>query len=93
MLSKSRQGHCESRSEKRASSPSIGLAELTIVEDDIFADFETTPAPRLAAFDGLHRVVQVGSFSEDPVGVGALHCGPRGLDRQARRPPTRHAVR
>jgi DNA-binding transcriptional MocR family regulator len=37
---------------------------LTIVEDDIFADFEHTPAPRLAAFDGLDRVVHIGSFSK-----------------------------
>ena len=37
---------------------------LTIVEDDIFADFEPEPAPRLAAFDGLDRVVQIGSFSK-----------------------------
>ncbi|WEK52472.1 MAG: PLP-dependent aminotransferase family protein [Candidatus Kaistia colombiensis] len=37
---------------------------LTIVEDDIFADFESQPAPRLAAFDGLQRVVQIGSFSK-----------------------------
>lgn len=39
-------------------------AALVIVEDDIFADFETVPAPRLAAFDGLSRVVQIGSFSK-----------------------------
>ena len=39
-------------------------AELTIIEDDIFADFENGPAPRLAAFDGLERVVQIGSFSK-----------------------------
>jgi DNA-binding transcriptional MocR family regulator len=37
---------------------------LTIIEDDIFADFETAPAPRLAAFDGLERVIQIGSFSK-----------------------------
>jgi DNA-binding transcriptional MocR family regulator len=37
---------------------------LVIVEDDIFADFEATPAPRLAAFDGLERVVEIGSFSK-----------------------------
>ncbi len=37
---------------------------LTIVEDDIFADLEQTPAPRLAAFDGLDRVVHIGSFSK-----------------------------
>ncbi len=38
--------------------------DLTIIEDDIFADFELSPAPRLAAFDGLDRVVQIGSFSK-----------------------------
>ena len=37
---------------------------LTIVEDDLFADFERVPAPRLAAFDGLERVIQIGSFSK-----------------------------
>ncbi|WP_018182434.1 PLP-dependent aminotransferase family protein [Kaistia granuli] len=45
----------------------LKLAEqhgLTIVEDDIFADFETAPAPRLAAFDGLDRVIEIGSFSK-----------------------------
>jgi len=45
----------------------LKLAEqygLTIVEDDIFADFETEPAPRLAALDGLERVVRIGSFSK-----------------------------
>ena len=39
-------------------------AKLTIVEDDIFADFEHEPAPRLAAFDGFERVVHIGSFSK-----------------------------
>ena len=39
-------------------------SDLTIIEDDIFADFEHTPAPRLAAFDGLDRVVHIGSFSK-----------------------------
>lgn len=38
--------------------------DLTIIEDDIFADFELEPAPRLAAFDGLERVVHIGSFSK-----------------------------
>lgn len=37
---------------------------LTVIEDDIFADFEHTPAPRLAAFDGLNRVIHIGSFSK-----------------------------
>ncbi|MEO9612387.1 MAG: PLP-dependent aminotransferase family protein [Nitratireductor sp.] len=45
----------------------LKLAEdfsVTVVEDDIFADFEHRPAPRLAAFDGLDRVIQIGSFSK-----------------------------
>ncbi|MCM2472085.1 PLP-dependent aminotransferase family protein [Rhizobium sp. CG5] len=47
--------------------------ELTIVEDDIFADFEVTPAPRLAAFDGLDRVIQIGSFSKTL--SASVRCG------------------
>jgi len=45
----------------------LKLAEkfaLTIVEDDIFADFEHQPAPRLSSFDGLERVISIGSFSK-----------------------------
>ncbi|TWF54332.1 DNA-binding transcriptional MocR family regulator [Neorhizobium alkalisoli] len=45
----------------------LKLAEqfsLTIIEDDIFADFEHVAAPRLAAFDGLDRVIHIGSFSK-----------------------------
>lgn len=38
--------------------------ELIVIEDDIFADFENEPAPRLAALDGLERVVRIGSFSK-----------------------------
>lgn len=48
-------------------------AGLTIIEDDIFADFETVPAPRLAAFDGLDRVVQIGSFSKTL--SASVRCG------------------
>jgi DNA-binding transcriptional MocR family regulator len=55
-------------------------AGLTIVEDDIFADFEQAPAPRLAAFDGLDRVVHIGSFSKAL--SASVRCGfiaaPRG---------------
>ncbi|WP_411852261.1 PLP-dependent aminotransferase family protein [Stenotrophomonas sp. LGBM10] len=54
----------------------LSLAEhsdLVIVEDDLFADFEHTPAPRLAAFDGLSRVIQVGSFSKTL--SAAVRCG------------------
>lgn len=46
---------------------------LLIVEDDIFADFERVPAPRLAAFDGLSRVVSIGSFSKTL--SAAIRCG------------------
>ncbi|CAG9231380.1 DNA-binding transcriptional MocR family regulator [Paraburkholderia tropica] len=54
----------------------LKLAEehgLTIIEDDIFADFETDPAPRLAAFDGLARVIAIGSFSKTM--TAAARCG------------------
>jgi DNA-binding transcriptional MocR family regulator len=59
--------------------------DLTIVEDDIFADFETHlgsaagsgtasgSAPRLAAFDGLERVIHIGSFSKTL--SAAARCG------------------
>ena len=47
--------------------------DLVIVEDDIFADFEHAPAPRLAAFDGLDRVIRIGSFSKSV--TAALRCG------------------
>ncbi|MDV7211814.1 aminotransferase-like domain-containing protein [Azotobacter beijerinckii] len=46
---------------------------LVIVEDDIFADFEVGPAPRLAAFDGLSRVIHIGSFSKTI--SASLRCG------------------
>ncbi len=47
--------------------------KLVIVEDDIFPDFEATPAPRLAAYDGLSRVIHVGSFSKSV--SASLRCG------------------
>jgi DNA-binding transcriptional MocR family regulator len=47
--------------------------DLLIVEDDIFADFEATPGPRLAAFDGLDRVIRIGSFSKTL--SSAVRCG------------------
>lgn len=48
-------------------------AGMTIVEDDIWADFEHTPAPRLAAFDGLNRVVHIASFSKTL--SASIRCG------------------
>lgn len=47
--------------------------ELVIVEDDIFADFEVTAAPRLCAFDGLTRVIHIGSFSKTV--SASVRCG------------------
>jgi DNA-binding transcriptional MocR family regulator len=47
--------------------------DLAILEDDIFADFEHEPGPRLAAFDGLDRVIHIGSFSKTI--SAALRCG------------------
>ncbi len=38
--------------------------DLTIIEDDIFGDFEPERSPRLAALDGLNRVIRIGSFSK-----------------------------
>ena len=46
---------------------------LIIVEDDIFADFENVPAPRLAAYDGLDRVIHIGSFSKTL--SASVRCG------------------
>ena len=47
--------------------------DTLIIEDDVFADLEPTPAPRLAGFDGVERVIQVGSFSKTV--SQALRCG------------------
>ncbi|WP_129645301.1 aminotransferase-like domain-containing protein [Peristeroidobacter agariperforans] len=46
---------------------------LVIVEDDIYSDFEEQPSPRLAAFDGLDRVVRVSSFSKTL--SASMRCG------------------
>ncbi|NNM75256.1 PLP-dependent aminotransferase family protein [Enterovirga sp. DB1703] len=47
--------------------------DLTIVEDDIFADLEPEPSPRLAALDGLSRVIRIGSFSKTL--SASVRCG------------------
>jgi DNA-binding transcriptional MocR family regulator len=47
--------------------------DLTIVEDDIFADFEPEPSPRLAVLDGLNRVIRIGSFSKTL--SASIRCG------------------
>ncbi len=46
--------------------------DVVVIEDDIFADFEHAPAPRLAGFDGLDRVVHIGGSSK--MVSGALRC-------------------
>ena len=46
---------------------------VTIVEDDIFADFEPEPSPRLAALDGLNHVIRIGSFSKTL--SASIRCG------------------
>jgi DNA-binding transcriptional MocR family regulator len=47
--------------------------DVTIVEDDIFTDFEPEPSPRLAVLDGLSRVIRIGSFSKTL--SAAVRCG------------------
>jgi len=47
--------------------------DLTIVEDDIFADFEPALSPRLAVLDGLDRVIRIGSFSKTL--SASMRCG------------------
>jgi len=47
--------------------------DLIVIEDDIFADFEHEPAPRFTTFDGLDRVIRVGSFSKSL--SSAVRCG------------------
>ena len=48
-------------------------ADMTIVEDDIFADFEHSPAPKYAALAGLEKVIHIGSFSKTL--SAAIRCG------------------
>lgn len=48
-------------------------ADMLVVEDDIFGDFEHEPSPRYAAFDGLDRVIRIGSFSK--TATSAIRCG------------------
>ena len=46
---------------------------ITIVEDDVFSDFEPDHSARLATLDGLDRVIRVGSFSKTL--SASLRCG------------------
>lgn len=47
--------------------------DMTIIEDDIFGDFEPEPSPRLAVLDGLAKVVRIGSFSKTL--SASIRCG------------------
>ena len=47
--------------------------DLTIIEDEIFADLEPEPSPRLASLDGLSRVIRIGSFSKTL--SASIRCG------------------
>jgi DNA-binding transcriptional MocR family regulator len=47
--------------------------DLTIVEDDIFADLEPERSVRLAVLDGLNRVIRIGSFSKTI--SASVRCG------------------
>lgn len=54
----------------------LKLAEehnLLIIEDDIYAEFAHNTSPLLASFDGLNRVIHVGSFSK--VLSASVRCG------------------
>ena len=42
----------------------VEQSNLIVIEDDIFADLERHATPRLAALDGLSRVIHIGSFSK-----------------------------
>jgi DNA-binding transcriptional MocR family regulator len=52
---------------------SAASAHLTIIADDIFADFEPELSSRLAVLDGLHRVIRIGSFSKTL--SSSIRCG------------------
>lgn len=47
--------------------------DMLVIEDDIFADFEVEPSPKLAALDGLERVIYIGSFAKTL--SAAARCG------------------
>lgn len=48
-------------------------ANMLIVEDDVFADFERVAAPKYAALAGLSQVIHIGSFSKTL--SASVRCG------------------
>ncbi|HLJ71785.1 MAG TPA: PLP-dependent aminotransferase family protein [Roseiarcus sp.] len=47
--------------------------DTLVVEDEVFADLEPSPATRMASFDGFERVIQVGSLTKTV--SAAFRCG------------------
>ena len=51
--------------------------DLTIIEDDIYGDYQPTPTTRLATLDQLNRVIYIGSYSKTvsaSLRVGFIAC-------------------
>lgn len=48
-------------------------ANMIIIEDDVYADFEAIPAPRYAALSNFEHVIQVSSFSKSL--SASFRCG------------------
>ena len=49
--------------------------DLTIIEDDIFGDFEPEPSPRLAALDGLYDLGIQNVVCRHEGGAAFAACG------------------
>jgi DNA-binding transcriptional MocR family regulator len=59
---------------------------ITLIEDDVFADFQTEPTDRLATLDQLETVIYIGGFSKTLSGslrVGYLVAGPTAIRHMA----------
>ncbi|OTG65010.1 PLP-dependent aminotransferase family protein [Acinetobacter silvestris] len=51
----------------------VERANVFIIEDEIFADFEYAPAPRYISFVGLNHVIQIGSYTKTL--SASVRCG------------------
>lgn len=51
----------------------IEQANMIVIEDDIFSDFETAHSPRFSALDGLKHSIYIGSFSKTL--SASVRCG------------------
>lgn len=51
----------------------VEQANMLIIEDEIFVDFEYSPAPRYASLMGLSHVIQIGSYTKTL--SAAIRCG------------------